>query len=284
MMMIGLIEVFFLLFSISAATYQKFFVLPDHSVNDNCPFQPCATLGQYLLDDGSLPVISNVEYHFLPGDHHLPANMTLQYLCNFAIVGSEKLTSFPTVIIGDIQWYLQVLDSINVTIKNVIFNRPDIFAILYENYNSQLYNLAFIRCISCKLMGVKFIKSGFYGENLMGNSYLSNIIVSLVASPICCITVFNIVYTNNSSTNSYGEHTIRMDEIFISGETDDSVPSTGIRILMPPRFLNSVTCIISNSYFQNVDQATIFDINIYSCTASTLVQLDNCTFLHNLYY
>ena len=28
---------------------------------------PCATLSEYLLDNGKLPVVSNVEYHILPG-------------------------------------------------------------------------------------------------------------------------------------------------------------------------------------------------------------------------
>ena len=52
-------------------------VLPDNSsTNASCPSQqPCATLSQYLLDNGTLPVVSNVEYHFLPGEHHVPANM-----------------------------------------------------------------------------------------------------------------------------------------------------------------------------------------------------------------
>ena len=158
------------------------------------------------------------------------------------------------------------------------------FAILYENYNSQLYNLAFIRCFSCTITGAKFIKSGFYGEDLIGRSCLNNIIVSLVASPLCCITVINIVYTNNSSTNYYGEHTVVMDKIFMSGESYGSIPSTGICISVPSMFLNNITCIISNSLFQSVDQIAIFDFNIHGFTASTLIQIDNCTFDHNEYY
>ena len=59
-------------------------VLPDHSTNAvSCPSQPCATLSQYVLDNGTLPVVSNVEYHFLPGEHHVPANTILQNLYNF---------------------------------------------------------------------------------------------------------------------------------------------------------------------------------------------------------
>ena len=65
------------------------YVLPDNSTDAvSCPSQPCATLSQYLLDNGTLPVVSNVEYHFLPGEHHVPANMTLQNLHNFSIIGT----------------------------------------------------------------------------------------------------------------------------------------------------------------------------------------------------
>ena len=65
-----------------------FYVLPDNSTNVNCPFQPCATLSQYLLDNSTLPVVLNVQYSFLPGEHHVPASMVLQNLHNFSIICS----------------------------------------------------------------------------------------------------------------------------------------------------------------------------------------------------
>ena len=58
---------------ISTAT-EVLYVSPDNSTDAvSCPSQPCATLSQYLLDNGTLPVVSNVEYYFLPGEHHVPA-------------------------------------------------------------------------------------------------------------------------------------------------------------------------------------------------------------------
>ena len=64
----------------SAVAQQIFYVLSDDRSNDTCSsFQPCATLAQYLLDNnGSLPVVTNVEYHFFPGEHHVPMNMKLR--------------------------------------------------------------------------------------------------------------------------------------------------------------------------------------------------------------
>ena len=54
------------------------YVVPDNSNNPSNPFQPCATLSEYLLDNGTLPAVLNVQYYFLPGEHHVPAaNMLL---------------------------------------------------------------------------------------------------------------------------------------------------------------------------------------------------------------
>ena len=58
---------------ISAAN-KILYVLPNDSTNTSCTYQPCTTLSKYLLDDGTLPDVTNVEYHFLPGEHQIPAN------------------------------------------------------------------------------------------------------------------------------------------------------------------------------------------------------------------
>ena len=74
------------------------YVLPDNS--PSCPSQPCATLNQFVLDNGTLLVVSNVEYHFLPGEHHVPANMTLQNSHNFSIIGTvSKPSPLATVLV-----------------------------------------------------------------------------------------------------------------------------------------------------------------------------------------
>ena len=66
---------------------QIFYVLPDNPINVSCSSQPCATLSQYLLDNnGTLPVVSNVEYHFLPGEHQIPTGAKLNLLYNFTLM------------------------------------------------------------------------------------------------------------------------------------------------------------------------------------------------------
>ena len=78
-----------------------FNILPDDSNNVSCPSQPCATLSQYLLDNnGVLPVWSNAEYHFLPGEHHLQTTMTLMYLSNVSFVGVESDVSSSVLLVS----------------------------------------------------------------------------------------------------------------------------------------------------------------------------------------
>ena len=44
----------------TCTTTKLLYVLPDNESVVNCPSQPCATLGQYLLDNGSLSVLSKL--------------------------------------------------------------------------------------------------------------------------------------------------------------------------------------------------------------------------------
>jgi len=64
-----------------------FYVLPDNVSDINCPSQPCATLDQYLLGNGSLPVLSDVEYHFLPGDHQVINIIDIEEAFNLSLIG-----------------------------------------------------------------------------------------------------------------------------------------------------------------------------------------------------
>ena len=119
-------------------------VLPDNSTNCSCLSQPCATLSQYLLDNGTLPVVSNVEYHFLPGEHHVPANMTLQNLYNFSIIGNVSETSPPVVLVGCSQPYVIIITNSHfVNIYNVMFKHYNILQIEVTNFIVHC-------CFSCK--------------------------------------------------------------------------------------------------------------------------------------
>ena len=147
------------------------YVLLDSSTNVTCPSQPCATLSQYWLDNGTLPVVSNVEYHFLPGERHVPANMLLQNLYNFSIIGLVSDPSSSVVLIGCSHLHiLSIINSFNVTLANVMFRRCD---------QPQLINLLINSCYSCTIENVTFMNLGFSGTNLIGRSYLTGLVIKL---------------------------------------------------------------------------------------------------------
>ena len=67
------------LIGISTAT-EIFYVLPDNSPNISCPSHHCAT---FSLDNDTLPVVSNVEYHLLPGEHYVISTEMVVEFTNF---------------------------------------------------------------------------------------------------------------------------------------------------------------------------------------------------------
>ena len=149
---------------ISVAT-KVFYVLPDNSTNVSCSFQPCATLSEYLLDNGTLPVVSNVLYFFLPGEHHVPDNMLLQDLHNFSIIGTVKESPPPVVLVGCLQSYIiNVTNSYNVTIANVMFRWCDLMQLKKHRY---LTNLLIDLCYSCTIENVVFMNLGLMGSKLI---------------------------------------------------------------------------------------------------------------------
>ena len=198
---------------ISAAT-EILYVIPENTTNAACcPSQPCATLS-HLLVNSTLPVMSNVEYHFLPGEHHVPANMILQGLHNFSIIGIFHNSS-PVVLVGCLQWYvINILDSHFVTIKNVVFKHCGIV----PDDKTQLTNLRMFCCFSCKIQDVTFMQYGLTGFNLIGESYLHNIKIDTMQFSQLCCQVISLQYTYCLSWNNYSTymHRVSLDHLSIS--------------------------------------------------------------------
>ena len=121
----------------------------------------CYTLNQYWSDNSALPVVSNVEYQFLPGEHNVPTNMMLQNLQNFSIIGIVNETSLLPALIGCSQssYIINITDSHSVTIANVMFK---------QCHQVQLMNLLIHLCHSCTIENVTFMNSGLNGTNLIG--------------------------------------------------------------------------------------------------------------------
>ena len=183
------------------------YVLPDKSTNSSCLTQPCATLSQYVLDNGTLPVVSNVEYHFLPGEHYVPANMKLQNLYNFSIIGNVSETSHPVVLVGCSQPYVIIITNSHfVNINTVMFKHCNVLPVIKK---LKITNLKVFCCFSCKIVNITLFQYGFTGINLIGESYLYNIKIEIIhlLKYLCCQVILLQYTVCPSSMDHYSNHT-----------------------------------------------------------------------------
>ena len=263
------------------ATTEVLYVLPDNSTDAvSCPSQPCATLSQYLLDNGTLPVVSNVEYHFLPGEHHVPANMILQKLHKFSIIGIVSNLSSPVVLVGCLQWYvINIVNSHFVSIKNVVFKRCSI----WKDNRKAVTSLKLFCCFSCKIADVTFIQYGIIGINLIGKSYLHNIKFEIMLfSQLRCQVIFLQYHTCPSWSNySTYIHSVTINKLLILNHTRCSAhtyrDSGGLYIHSEYTTYHTTT-LIKNSHFHIMDRTAFKIKSKYSPHTVQKYFVTNCTF------
>ena len=258
------------------------YVLPDNSTDAvSCPSQPCATLSQYLLHNGTLPVVSNVEYHFLPGEHHVPANVTLQDLHNLSIVGTFNLSS-PVVLVGCSQAYvIEIIDCSFVIITNVIIKHCGIL----PNGRTELRNLILSCCFSCKLQNVTLLQYGLKALSLIGESYLHNIKLEITRFPEFCCQSFLIQYTYSTcpSWNSYIDHmhNVTINQLFIQNYIKCNTyayANAGLYMDLDYTTYN-VKILLLNSHFYNMDRTALHIDSRYSfMILRIIISITNCTF------
>ena len=280
-----LIVLMFLLaveFQKSKAT-DVFYVLSDHSVNVSCSSQPCHshTLGQYLLiNNGILPQVTNVEYHFFPGEHQVPANMVLTNLCNFSIIGDISEPSSPAVLVGCDDWYvLKITASYNVSIRNVRFERC---------YNRQLQvqltqyftSLYISQCFSCGIDNVTFMNFGIIGHNLIGQSYLNEIYVTHTTGQFFQGIFLSCTDSNQPQAN---ENHILINKLYINvigtGRkcySFNEYSTAGVMVYITVHAEKAIIT-ISNSSFSRLHSTAMYIRS--KCEASqNIISLDNCIF------
>jgi len=190
-----------------------FYFSPDNSANTSCSSQPCATLSQHILDNGTLPDVTNVEYHFSPGEHQVPANIVLKNLHNFSIIGNVSKPSLQVVLVGCVHSHVLRIDtSYNVSIRNVTFKRC---------YNPQLQpgmyftSLFLSWCFSCIVENVTFINFGILGQNVIGHSYLNDIYITHNTGQFC--QGITLVYLDDQNLlTENNEHHLLLNKIHVT--------------------------------------------------------------------
>ena len=237
------------------------YVLPDNSTNTSCTYQPCTTLSNYLLDDGTLPDVANVEYHFLPGEHQIPGNMVLTNLHNFSIVGIVGRSSSQVVLVGCVHSHvLKINASHYVNIRNILFKRCYHPQLQPSMYFTSLY-LSW--CFSCVLNNVTFTNFGIVGENLMGNSYLNRIYITHTTGQFC--QGITLVYSDDDQLlTDKNEYRLLMNDIHITqignGSkcfiiNDDFTAGLSVYIFSHEK---NGAILISNSLFKSIHNKALY--------------------------
>ena len=267
-----LLSIVHVIFTCTAA--KILYVLPDDVSDHNCPSQPCATLGQYLLDNGSLPVLSNVVYYFLPGEYHVVNAIDVVGAYNISLVG------FGTSPVKFLCWpksYVSAFYSYNVTIKNLVFNQCN--GILVSPV-SQLQNIAaglfLYECSSCKIEDVYFFGYGFTGINLFLNSHLNNLTIDLTVETLSlhmCSTNFFVMFVDTEYQH-YND-SILVNNLVVSGYSEMCYEyHTAVDIQLHNRNYN-INVELWNSLFHDMDRIAI-NAQMEHVRGSLLIK--NCTF------
>ena len=136
------------------------------------------------------------------------------------------------------------------------------------------------------MKNVELLEYGFYGENLMGTSYLSDVLVELTAIPLCCFHGVNLICTHVDYQYP-SESIVSINNIAITSISDllnsSSENGAGILIKVPYTDMYNRTFVISNSHFHHMIQRGIVEIHNDVYTVYTAVRIENCTFMHNKY-
>ena len=268
------------------------YILSDNSPKSSCPSQPCATFSQYLLDSGTLPVVSNAKYYLLPGEHHVPPNMVLIGLSNFTLVGTNNEDSLYAVLIGCLEAILYVVDSKYVTIANVVFKQcriPDYGKRQHRNET----NLMLVSCLSFIIENVTFFEYGLLSYNLIGNSYLKNVVVNLtIVNPTSYVHHHGITLEYDSiSNNSNNNYSITIIAVSITGCGNkylyddhhhmEPVIYALFILLYQENFNLAIT--VKDSQFYSMDQASVLISSQESINFNT-ISITNCIFKHIKYH
>ena len=250
------------------------YVLPDNVSDVNCPSQPCATLGQYLLDNGSLPVLSDVEYHFLPGEYHINNNIDIREGFNFSLIGFDLL---PVKLVCKSHHYVGVFFSYNVTIRNLVFNQcSGDFGTQFDIHLPA--GLFLYKCSHCKVEDVYFEGYGFVGVDLVQNSSLNNITIDMTIvkrAVNMCSPKFVLKFINVKDCDNY----LFISQVFISGYSELCLTEDHQLMQIYDDKSYDLHIDINNLLFYNITQQAL---NIDMKYTNTSILFKNCTFAYSM--
>ena len=210
------------------------------------------------------------EYYFLPGEHHVPANMTLQNLHDFSIIGTvSKPSPLAVLVLADCSqsYIIKIIDSYNITIANVMLKQCD---------QPQLTNLLITSCYSCKIENVIFTNLGLVGTSLIGSTYLTEIMLMSSRKFQMFCQKIELNYWKQSYTDH--EHKLIMNRLSIIGDRSKCYGNGAVGLFITDT-IESFTINLTNSLFSNLDHTALTVID--RGYGHHRVHIENSTFENN---
>ena len=263
-------------------------ILPDYPSNVSCPCQPCATLSQYLAAyNGTLPVVSNVKYNLIPGEHLVPSNMKLHDLHNFTFIGLADTHTLPVELISCSGSYLEITESEHLIIRNIVFRQCKASP-RDQQYSGFEANLVLHLCWSCTVDNVTFFQYGLMGHNVYGWPFLSNVVIKLIESNSSLYLNYHGLLLTYSTLSGKNQSRIAciLNEVFVSGHNNKYLSTNDIPNIKWAAFIKinqtnyHFTIEIKNCLFKDINQG-VMSISSFSTASDTTVLLQNCHFFKN---
>ena len=165
------------------------------------------------------------------------------------IAGSSSNNTLPLL---DISWLsdLVILDS-DVTITKIIIKN----SIAWNEYHGACtYDVVLENCSFCNLTDVTIVQIGLTGNNLVGKTYLTNLVMDF---GLCDVVNIVLCYGDNFKAQDCNEILIQIDNIFIKHHYKKCIGhgqlSLGtIIVFLHSETFDNIKIFITNSNFWNI--------------------------------
>ena len=271
-----------------------YYVTPDDQshINNDCPIDhECHTLQHYLLNNSKY-FTSNTQLHFLQGNFYINANIVIDSLHNFSLVGSGVNN---TVIECSTPSLIVITGCVDAVIKNIatgsrcgslVSKGKTIIETLFFKYQSPVQMTATIfmsECYSAVLQSVLIKRHGILIINGVGNTTLIDIVQYYDSLQIYFQGIYNNISTNISTNNILHIINFKYYDGKILGDVSAKTRPHIIMIEFLNEYYNAEVQ-IKDTKFQCLNRIDLISVRFLTCTGTGLrisFTITNCQFLNN---
>ena len=165
-----------LLIFVNVIKCNVYFITPDAGYcNNNISYHYCGSLQNFLLSTSS-NFVANTQLTFLPGLHHLSANLSIQHVYNITLVGSVANGTTATIQCSTEQLLITMTNITQLTIKDVVIADCGVNVSSYnlEYHKYSLYTVQLYHCSDVTMQNITILSRNIY-DSLMSVNTLGSL-------------------------------------------------------------------------------------------------------------